>query len=121
MPTRLKSPPPLDREKLLEECEDEQSFANRCLHVFVRCAQTDIDGITAALYENDFAQIVEMAHRLKGASSAIRAEFLRQEAARLEAFGRKEASAAVEECFARLQTEFDRFKKFVGTLPEPNG
>ena len=120
MATRLKNQAPLDREKLLEECDDEQSFANRCLHVFVRCAQEDIDGIAEALHQSDFAQVVDLAHRLKGASSAIKAEFLRQEAARLEAFGRKETLAAVEECFARLRAEFDHFKKFIATLPNPN-
>jgi HPt (histidine-containing phosphotransfer) domain-containing protein len=120
MAARLKGSLPIDREKLLEECDDEQSFANLCLHIFVRSAQTDIDGIIEALKRNDFLQIVELAHRLKGASAAIKAEFLMQEAARLEAFGREEELAAVGECFARLQVEFDRFKKFIAALPNPN-
>jgi HPt (histidine-containing phosphotransfer) domain-containing protein len=119
MAARLKGHLPLDREKLLEECDDEQSYANRCLHVFVRCAQADIDGIAAAIYEDDFPQIAELAHRLKGASAAIKADFLLQEAARLEAFGRSEEPAAVEECLARLQAEFDHFKKFIATLSGP--
>jgi HPt (histidine-containing phosphotransfer) domain-containing protein len=120
MAARLKGLLPLNCEKLLEDCDDEQSFANRCLHVFVRSAQADIDGIAAALHRHDFPQIVELAHRLKGASAAIKAEFLLQEAARLEAFGRKEELAAVGECFARLQSEFDHFRKFIATLPNPN-
>jgi HPt (histidine-containing phosphotransfer) domain-containing protein len=120
MTARLKGPLPLDRERLLAECDDEQSFANRCLHVFVRSAQADIDGIVEAIRRNDFSQIVELAHRLKGASAVIKAEFLLQEAARLEAFGREEEFAAVGECFARLQVEFDRFNKFIATLPNPS-
>ena len=120
MATRAKSAQPLDREKLLEECDDEQSFAYRCLHVFAKSAQADIDGIAAALDKNDFSQIVELAHRLKGASGTIRADFLRQEAACLEAFGRKEELAAAGECFARLRAEFDHFKKFITVLPNSN-
>jgi HPt (histidine-containing phosphotransfer) domain-containing protein len=117
MATTSESPPPLDREKLLEECDDEPSFANRCLHVFARETQVDMDGIAAALGNNDFSQVAKLAHRIKGASASIRAEFLREEAARLEALGGKAELAAAGECFARLRTEFDHFKEFIATLP----
>ena len=107
----------LDDEKLLEECDNEQSFANKCLHVFVRVAQADMSDISAALDRNDFSQIARLAHRIKGASASIRAEFLREQAARLEVLGSQEKSVAVSECYARLKAEFEHFEKFVATLP----
>lgn len=117
MATKLESPPPLDGEKLLADCDDEASFANRCLHIFVRNTQVDMDGISTALDRRDFCQITTLAHRIKGASASIRAEFLQQQAARLEALGGKKELAAVSECFVRLQAEFEHFKSFVATLP----
>ena len=117
MTTKLESPQPVDREKLLAECDDEQSYANRCLHIFVRDVQVDMDGIAAALDRSDSAQIVRLAHRIKGASASIKAEFLRRRSARLEVLGDKAELAAAGECFARLQTEFERFKKYIATLP----
>jgi HPt (histidine-containing phosphotransfer) domain-containing protein len=106
----------LDRKKLLAECDDEQAFANRCLHVFVRETQADMKGIAAALEHNDFPGIVRRAHRIKGASSSIRAEFLKQQAAYLEILGNEEDLVAVRECYARLKVEFKHFKSFVNQL-----
>ena len=117
MATKHEVPPPFDCEKLLAECDDEESFAGRCLQIFVREAQTDLNGIAAALNKRDFSQITRLAHRIKGASASIRAEFLRQQAAHLEILGGKEELAEVSECFARLRSEFDHFKSFVATLP----
>jgi HPt (histidine-containing phosphotransfer) domain-containing protein len=107
MAAKLKDSQLCDRKRLLAECDDEQSFANRCLHV-----------LSEALDEGDCLQIVRLAHRIKGASASIKAEFLRQEATRLEVFGRERDLAAMKECFARLQTEFKHFKKFIAKLPD---
>jgi HPt (histidine-containing phosphotransfer) domain-containing protein len=117
MSTIPKSPSLWDGKKLLAECDDEQSFANRCLHVFVREAQVDMNGISAALDRNDFSQIARLAHRIKGASASIRAEFLREQAEHLEVLGSQEELVAASECFARLKVEFEHFKKFIATLP----
>ena len=108
---------PFDSQKLLEECDDEPEFANRCLHIFVRETQVDINGIAAAFDRNDFSRISRLAHRIKGASATIRAEFLRCQAARLEDLGEKGESAAAGECFVLLKTDFEHFKEFIATLP----
>jgi HPt (histidine-containing phosphotransfer) domain-containing protein len=108
---------PLDRKKLLEDCDDETSFANRCLHIFVRETQVDMDSMAAALGNNDFPQVARLAHRIKGASATIRARFLREEAARLQILGDEEQGTEANICFSRLKTEFDNFKRFIATLP----
>ncbi len=113
----LESQKPLDRSKLVEECDDEPSLVNRYLHIFVRETQLDMDGVAAALNNNDFYRVARLAHRIKGASASIRAEFLREEAERLEVLGSKGDSADLRECFARLRTEFVDFKRFISTLP----
>jgi HPt (histidine-containing phosphotransfer) domain-containing protein len=121
MATKSEIPPPLDRERLLAECDDEQSFVNQCLQIFVRDAQADLKGISIALARNDFPQIARLAHRIKGASASIRADFLRQQAAHLETLGSKQELCAAEECFTRLQIEFEEFKNFISivtSLPE---
>jgi HPt (histidine-containing phosphotransfer) domain-containing protein len=117
MATILEGLQPVDRKKLLAECDDEQSFANRCLHVFARDVQVDIDRIASALEKRDFPQIARLAHRIKGASASIRAEFLGQQAARLEELGSRKELTEAAECFSRLKTEFEQFKQFVSTLP----
>lgn len=107
----------LDCKKLLEDCDDEAAFANRCLQVFVGQTQVDMEGIAAALSANDLSQVARLAHRIKGASASIRATFLREEAARLNLFGSEGMGAEAAASFARLQAEFDDFKKFIATLP----
>jgi HPt (histidine-containing phosphotransfer) domain-containing protein len=108
---------PLDCKKLLEDCDDETSFANRCLQIFVRETQVDMDSIAAALGKNDYPQVARLAHRIKGASASIRARFLQEEAARLQVFGGEEQGAEANLCFSRLRAEFDNFKRFITTLP----
>ena len=117
MQTAHKNQKPLDRGKLLEDCDGEASYVNRCLQIFVRETQGDIEAISAAFRNNDLGQVSRLAHRIKGASASIRAEFLRDEAARLDVLGCKGKGLEATACFARLQTEFDNFKKFVATLP----
>jgi two-component system, sensor histidine kinase and response regulator len=117
METPLESARAFDHEKFLEDCDDEPSFVSRYLNLFVKVTQDDIDGIAVALGENDFKQVSQLAHRIKGASASIRAEFLREEAARLEHLSGKGESAAAGECFARLRAEFEHFKKFIAALP----
>ena len=117
MRTACKNPKPLDRRRLLKDCDGETSYVNRCLQIFVKETQGDIEAISAAFGNNDLAQVSRLAHRIKGASAAIRAGFLREEAARLNALGCKGSGSEAVMCFARLRTEFDDFKRFVDTLP----
>jgi HPt (histidine-containing phosphotransfer) domain-containing protein len=117
MENKRESLDPLDREKLLEECDDDPAFANRCLHIFVRETQVDMNGIAAAFDRDDLLQIGRLAHRIKGASALIRAEFLRRRATRLEDLCEKGELAAARECLFHLKTEFESFEKFVATLP----
>jgi HPt (histidine-containing phosphotransfer) domain-containing protein len=108
---------PLDCKKLLEDCDEETSFANRCLQIFVRETQVDMDSIAAALGENDYPQVARLAHRIKGASASIRARFLQEEAARLQVVGGEEQGTEANLCFSRLRAEFDNFKRFIASLP----
>lgn len=117
MASKPEKPLPLDSLRLISDCDDEQSYVNRCLHLFVRDAQEDLNGISAAFEQNDLSQIARLAHRIKGASASIRAEFLRQQAALLEALGSREEWTAANETFVRLQAEFEHFKNYIDTLP----
>jgi HPt (histidine-containing phosphotransfer) domain-containing protein len=108
---------PMDCKKLLEDCDDEASFVNRCLQMFVRETQVDLDSIAAALGKHDYPQVARLAHRIKGASASIRARYLQDEAARLQVFGGEELAAEANLCFSRLRAEFDNFKRFIGALP----
>jgi len=117
MATKPKGTRPVDHEKLLSECDNEEAFVNKCLHIFARDVQVDVDRIASALDRNDFSQVARLAHRIKGASASIRAEFLRQQAAQLEVLSGKKESVAAWECYARLKNEFERFKEFISTLP----
>ncbi len=51
MATVFRRTKPLDFKKLLEDCDDKASSANRCLQVFVRETQADMDspGVSTAL------------------------------------------------------------------------
>ena len=116
MAAKRKNTKPLDHKRLLEECDEEHSFANRCLHVFIRETQTDMDGIAAALAGKDFQEIARLAHRIKGASASIRAEFLQEKATLLEGSAGTGNHADVDDCLARLKLEFERFNQYIAAL-----
>ncbi len=107
---------PLDRGRLLQDCDDETAFAHRCLQIFVRETQKDMAGIAAAFEHQDLPAVARLAHRIKGASASIRATFLSEEAARLQTFGEEMAQLDAVACFSRLQTEFEKFQRFILTL-----
>jgi HPt (histidine-containing phosphotransfer) domain-containing protein len=117
MAVAFKHSKPLDRKKLLEDCDEEVSFVNRCLQIFVRDTEIDMDGISAALEKHDFRRAAGLAHRIKGASATIRARFLQEEAARLQAMSTEEHGEEAAQCFSRLKSEFDNFKRFIAALP----
>jgi HPt (histidine-containing phosphotransfer) domain-containing protein len=118
MASALEDLKPLDCKKLLEECDDEPSLVSHCLHVFVRETQADLEGIAAALGRRDLSKVARLAHRIKGASATIRAEFLRKEAAQLDLLANRGMGAEAAECFASLRAEFDSFRKFIASLPQ---
>jgi HPt (histidine-containing phosphotransfer) domain-containing protein len=108
---------PLDRKRLLEDCDEEASFANQCLRLYVRDTRIDIECIEAALGSRDFSRVARLAHRIKGASASIRAQFMSEMAARLHVFGEQGLEHEVSLCFAQLRKEFDKFERFIATLP----
>jgi HPt (histidine-containing phosphotransfer) domain-containing protein len=107
----------LDRRKLLEDCDEELAFARKCLHVFVKETHVDLKNIASAFDRKKLRDVARLAHRIKGASASIRAEFLRQRAAILEAMASDGDSIAADACFARLQAEFELFSRYVASLP----
>jgi HPt (histidine-containing phosphotransfer) domain-containing protein len=117
MAAKQKRLKPLDQKRLLEECDEEQSFADRCLRVFIRDTQADMDAIAVALAGKDFPEIVRLAHRIKGASASIRAEFLREKAEHLENSALTGASTRTINCIALLKSEFEHFSRYIAALP----
>ncbi len=117
MSAKPKSPKPLDHKRLLEDCDAEQAFANRCLHIFVRTTQADINDIAAAFDRKDPLDVIRLAHRIKGASGSIRAEFLGKQAAALETLAAAGDFEAAQNCFSRLRTEFEHFNRYIAALP----
>jgi HPt (histidine-containing phosphotransfer) domain-containing protein len=116
MGTACRGAEPLDQRKLLEDCDDEMQYASRCLQIFVRETQADMEAIAAAFGRNDIPGVARLAHRIKGASASIRASFLLEEAARLYSLGNRGQVAEASRCFDRLRTEFEQFKQFIAGL-----
>jgi HPt (histidine-containing phosphotransfer) domain-containing protein len=117
MATAVKNAKPLNHKELVKECDDEPSLVIRYLEIFVKATQLDMDCIAESLRKNELPGIAKLAHRIKGASASIRAEFLRAEAEQMEMLAGKGDSAGLKKCFSRLQAEFENFTKFIATLP----
>ena len=107
---------PIDQKKLLEDCDLEQAYANRCLHLFARGTEADMRIIASALADGDLPHVARIAHRIKGASATIRAEFLRVRAAKLEGLAESGDPDVARECFRSLQAEFERFNEYIAAL-----
>ena len=112
-------PSPIDRNKLLEMFDQDRSFINDLLELFVKETRNDIAKLEAACARRDSGQIAVLAHRIKGAAANLTAEPLRRDAAQIEALGRTGRLAELPCTLAQLQDDVEALNRFVtGSSPQ---
>lgn len=112
----VENPELFDPATLPEEWSDQPEFVAEILKCFIKETETDLAAIDSAWNGNETARVSKIAHRVKGAASAINAELIRRAAADLESLAHKSPLPGTQESIAKLRREFERFAAYVAEL-----
>ncbi len=104
---------------LLGRCLGNFELIVRVLARFRKSGATDVEQIGVAIERSDFASVVAIAHRFKGASGNISAAGLHRVAARMEHLGRDQNARELSGLFAQLRVEWEEFLRFADAFAPP--
>ncbi len=102
---------PFDRQQLLDRCLGNLAFAERLLASFERRFVEDVANIEQSLATRDTAELVRVAHQLKGASANMSAPRLQRVAAEIENHGRADRLESIAEQLIVLRQEWEYFAR----------
>jgi HPt (histidine-containing phosphotransfer) domain-containing protein len=106
---------------LLGRCLGNFELIMRVLARFRKTGGTDLDQLGRVIDQSDFAAVVAIAHRFKGAAGNISAAGLHKIAAGLEQLGRDQNSAELPGQLAQLRAEWEEFLRFADAFAPPDG
>lgn len=104
---------------LLGRCLGNFELIVRVLARFRMTGGTDLEQLGHAIERSDFAAVVEIAHRFKGAAGNISAGGLHRIAAGMEQFGQENNAAGLPGLLSQLRTEWQEFLKFADAFAPP--
>lgn len=106
--------PAIDKEAMIAQMGAMDEMAIEMLGMFVDMTQPIIDKIKPALEENDYSQLAELAHSLKGGARSACCNVLGDIAAKMQEEAEKQNS--VSELAKQIEQEFERVKEEVKAL-----
>jgi HPt (histidine-containing phosphotransfer) domain-containing protein len=111
--SRQERGPPVDLTRLLRTTGGDLQVELELLRIFVEQTEEKLSSVGAALAANDFAQIREDAHSIKGASANVGADRLRELAASLEGRMKNGEHARAEALVAEVAEEFAAVREYL--------
>ncbi len=106
----------LNMQQLLDRCMGNLELAERCLVRFEQKLQADVDSVQQCVDSDDRAELVQVAHRVKGSAATVAAEGLAETAAALEAYARSgdaaDPSGLMSDFLGEVQRFFDGVPRF---------
>ena len=113
----LLSAPPIDRDRLLEQCLGNMDFALMLLDEFAKTSPSRLEAFDAALAEHNNAAIATKAHALRGTAGILAANDLMETCSNLESLAKKEADwNLTRELVQQLHREIQRAIDFVPVI-----
>jgi HPt (histidine-containing phosphotransfer) domain-containing protein len=97
---------------LLGRCLGNFKIVERVIATFQETGRSDLDQLQMAVEQTDYAAVVEIAHRFKGAASNVSAVGLSKALLRAEVAGREVDHPELVKILADLQSEWDIFMRF---------
>jgi len=104
---------------LLGRCLGNFELIVRVLARFRKTGGTDVEQMSEAIDRGDFAAVVAIAHRFKGAAGNISAAGLHKIAAGMEHFGREKNSIELSGLLSQLRIEWGEFLRFADAFAPP--
>lgn len=111
----------VDMMALLGRCLGNFELIVRVLGRFRKTGATDLEQLGCAIEGSDFAAVVEIAHRFKGAAGNISAAGLHRIAAGMEQLAREQKADQLPELLSQLEAEWERFLRFADAFAPPVG
>lgn len=109
----------LNLNELTERCMGNLEFAERVLARFQQLLDVDLQAVTQAASVEDFGQVAQIAHRIKGAAANVAARALVKVAAELEASAKSHDVDTVWSRLPVLKAECDRLQRCIPRFPLP--
>jgi HPt (histidine-containing phosphotransfer) domain-containing protein len=106
---------------LLGRCLGNFELIVRVLARFRKTGGTDLDQLGHAIDRSDFAAVVAISHRFKGAAGNISAAGLQKIAAKMEQLARDTNAAELPQLLSQLRIEWDEFLRFADAFAPPGG
>lgn len=108
--------PPIDHDRLLDQCLGNLDFALMLLEEFAKTSPSRLDAFDAALAEKDHATIASKAHALKGTAGILAADALMETCSNLESFAKKEDWNLARDLTQQLRHEMQRTIDFIPNI-----
>jgi HPt (histidine-containing phosphotransfer) domain-containing protein len=106
---------------LLGRCLGNFELIVRVLARFRKTGGIDLDHLGHAIDRSDFAEVVAIAHRFKGAAGNISAASLQKISAKMEQLARDKNAAELPELLSQLRVEWEEFLRFADAFAPPGG
>lgn len=104
--------PAVDFMALLGRCLGNFKILERVIATFRDTGKSDLDQLQIAIDGGDFAAVVEISHRFKGAASNVSATALTKLLIRAELSGREQDRTELMGILTDLQSEWETFLNF---------
>ena len=108
--------PPLDLEQLRRRCMGRLDLVDRLLASFESRFPVELLEIEQSLAAEDMPRLLQLVHQLKGASANISAPGLHRIIQSMEAAARANQLTTVADQLSQLQSEWERFTEFKGSV-----
>lgn len=108
--------PPLDLQQLQRRCMGRIELVDRLLASFEKRFPVELLEIEESLTAQDEPRLLMLVHRLKGAAANISAPVLHRVIQQMESAIHAGQWAAAEQCLATLQSEWERFTHYKGSV-----
>ena len=108
--------PPIDRDRLLEQCLGNVDFALMMLDEFAKTSPSRLEGFDTALAEHNHATIASKAHALKGTAGVLAANTLMETCSNLESFAKDEDWNLTRDLVQQLHHEMQRAIDFIPNI-----
>jgi HPt (histidine-containing phosphotransfer) domain-containing protein len=109
----LKNEGPIDMDSVLERVGGDESFLLELLDIYIEDFIDKYAQLEQAIFQEDFNNIKEIGHSLKGSSGNLSLNGLHETAFAIETAGKENDLEQARHQFSRLKEEFKRLKNFL--------
>lgn len=105
-----------DKEALMERVDGDEELAKELLELYLEDVPDRINAIKQAQTSGDMKTITIEAHTIKGSSSNIGADDIKEAAFQVELAGKDENQETIPSLIQQLEEKFNTFQQFLSQM-----